>query len=105
MTETRDADIVREVLDAYQGVLISDFYPGYDGVPCRQQKCWVHLIRDLNDDLRKHPSDREYEMFVMQIRDLLAPIIGAVRQYGLKRRHLRKFHGAVSRFYARWIDG
>ena len=34
MTETREADIVREVLAGYQGVLISDFYPGYDGVPC-----------------------------------------------------------------------
>jgi type II secretory pathway pseudopilin PulG len=25
-------------------VLVSDFYPGYDGVPCRQQKCLVHLV-------------------------------------------------------------
>lgn len=43
MTETREADIVREVLDGYQGVLVSDFYPGYDSMPCRQQKCLVHL--------------------------------------------------------------
>ena len=33
MTETREADIVREVLAGYQGVLVSDFYPGYDGDP------------------------------------------------------------------------
>ena len=49
MTETREADIVREVLAGYQGVLVSDFYPGYDSMPCRQQKCLVHLIRDIND--------------------------------------------------------
>ena len=40
MTETREADIVREVLAGYQGVLVCDFYPGYDSMPCRQQKCW-----------------------------------------------------------------
>ena len=33
MTETREADIVREVLAGYKGVLVSDFYPGYDGDP------------------------------------------------------------------------
>jgi len=51
MTETREATIVHEFLRGYRGVLITDFYSGYDSVPCRQQKCWVHLIRDLNDDL------------------------------------------------------
>jgi Transposase IS66 family/RNase_H superfamily len=51
LRESREATIVYEFLAAYQGTLISDFYPGYDSVQCRQQKCWVHLIRDLNDDL------------------------------------------------------
>jgi hypothetical protein len=46
MTETREASIVRDVLAGYQGVLVSDFYPGYDSMPCRQQKCLVHLVRD-----------------------------------------------------------
>jgi transposase-like protein len=45
MTETREADIVREVLGDYQGVLVTDFYPGYDSMPCRQQKCLVHVRR------------------------------------------------------------
>ena len=30
MTETREADIVRNVLAGCKGVLVSDFYPGYD---------------------------------------------------------------------------
>lgn len=51
MTETREAEIIHEVLSGYEGVLVSDFYPGYDSMPCKQQKCLVHLIRDLNDDL------------------------------------------------------
>jgi predicted RecB family nuclease len=103
MTETREAKIVHQVLSGYEGVLVSDFYPGYDSVPCKQQKCLVHLIRDLNDDLWKAPFDREFEAFVLEIRTLLVPIVAAIDRYGLKAWHLRKFEEAVERFYARHI--
>ena len=92
MTQTREADIVREVLAGYQGILVSDFYPGYDGVPCRQQKCLVHLIRDINDDLWKAPFDKELEAFAVQVQALLVPILEAVDRFGLKTWHLRKFN-------------
>ena len=29
--------MVHEFLAHYTGVLLSDFYPGYDAVPCRRQ--------------------------------------------------------------------
>ena len=45
LTETREADVVHTLLGNYAGIMISDFYSGYDAVPCMQQKCWVHLIR------------------------------------------------------------
>jgi predicted RecB family nuclease len=99
MTETREADIVREVLAGYQGVLVSDFYPGYDSMPCRQQKCLVHLIGDLNDDLWKAPFDRELEAFAAEVQALLVPMLEAVNRYGLKAWHLRKFSRDVERFY------
>jgi predicted RecB family nuclease len=105
MTETREADIVREVLSGYQGVLVSDFYPGYDSMPCRQQKCLVHLIRDINDDLWKAPFDKQLEAFAVDVQALLVPIIGAVDRFGLKTRHLRKFNKDVERFYQRNITG
>jgi predicted RecB family nuclease len=105
MTEGREADIVHEVLTGYQGVLVSDFYPGYDGVPCRQQKCLVHLIRDINDDLWKAPFDREFEAFALAVRNLLVPILAAVDRYGLKAWHLRKFEKDVERFYATHVAG
>jgi predicted RecB family nuclease len=105
MTESREADVVREVLAGYEGVLVSDFYPGYDGVPCRQQKCLVHLIRDINDDLWKAPFDGEFEALALAVRDLLVPILGATDRYGLKAWHLRKFAKDVERFYARHIAG
>ena len=73
LTETREATIAHELLHKYQGTLVSDFYPGYDAVKCKQQKCWVHLIRDLNDDLQANPMDREYEEFILEVRNLIVP--------------------------------
>ena len=93
------------MLAGYQGVLVSDFYPGYDGVPCRQQKCLVHLIRDINDDLWKAPFDKELEAFAVEVQALLVPILEAVDRFGLKAWHLRKFHKDVERFYQRNIIG
>jgi transposase len=105
MTETREADIVRTVLADYQGVLVSDFYPGYDSMPCRQQKCLVHLIRDINDDLWKAPFDKELETFAVAVQALLVPILVEVDHYGLKAWHLRKFLKDVERFYDKHIIG
>ncbi|MDJ0573010.1 MAG: IS66 family transposase [Pleurocapsa sp. MO_192.B19] len=104
MTETREAHIVHDFLGDYSGVLVSDFYPGYDGVKCRQQKCWVHLIRDLNDDLWKNPFDTDFEAFVLEVKNLILPILETVEKYGLKHRHLRKFQKNVDKFYNNTIN-
>jgi len=105
LTKTREATIVHEVLAGYAGVLISDFYGGYDAVPCKQQKCLVHLIRDLNQDLWDHPFDGEFERFIVAVRDLLTPLLADAQRYGLKVRHLRKHQQRVNAFYAASIDG
>ena len=103
LTETREATIVHDFLSEYQGILISDFYPGYDSVKCRQQKCLVHLIRDLNDDLWKSPFDREFKSFLSEVKNLIVPILGTVQKYGLKKRHLHKFGKQIDQFYERVI--
>jgi hypothetical protein len=103
LTQTREATMVHDMLSAYRGILISDFYPGYDSVKCKQQKCWVHLIRDLNDDLQANPMDSEYEAFVLEVRNLIVSIMEAVQKYGLKRRNLAKFEQQVEIFYKRVI--
>jgi hypothetical protein len=99
LTETREATVAHELLHKYPGVLVSDFFSGYDSVECRQQKCWVHLIRDLNDDLQANPMDREYEGFVLEVRNLVLSIMEAVQKYGLKSRYLNKFTKQVDVFY------
>ena len=98
-TETRESLIVHEVLSNYNGILISDFYPGYDSVKCRQQKCWSHLIRDINDDLWKEPFNEEFEFFVLQVKNLIVPIIQSIQTNGSKKNNLEKFKIMVEKFY------
>jgi Transposase IS66 family/RNase_H superfamily len=94
LSPTREATIVHEFLKHYDGILISDFYTGYDGLACKQQKCWVHLIRDLNDDLWAYPFDSEDEIFVAEVRNLIIPIMEAIQQYWLEKRAPASLHEA-----------
>jgi hypothetical protein len=98
------SSIVHEFLTNYRGILIADFYPGYDAVPCSQQKCWAHLIRDLNNDLWSAPFDTEFETFVAEVRNLIIPIMQAVQTYGLKKRYLQNFRKSVDHFYEVIVD-
>jgi hypothetical protein len=98
-TKTREGDKLRELLSHYKGVLVSDFYAVYDGVDCPQQKCLIHLIRDLNDDLLKEPFNEELKGLVREFGALLRPMIETVDRFGLKARFLRKHKVFVKRFY------
>jgi len=79
----REATLIHDILHDYEGVLVSDFYPGYDGMKCRQQKCLVHLIRNLNDDLWKIHLIAEYEAFVKAVA-IFGACLADVDKYGLK---------------------
>lgn len=105
LTKTRETNFINDFLAEFKGTLISDFYPGYDALPFKQQKCWVHLLRDINHDLLKSPFDFEYENFVREIRDLFVPIMETVQKYGLKKRNLNKFKKVVNKFYRRVVTG
>jgi len=104
LTETRKSTIAHEFLSDYDGILISDFYPGYDSIKCRQQKCWAHLIRDINEDLWKEPFNEEFETFVLEVKKLIVPILQTIQKYGSKKRHLNKFKKSIDLFYRKSID-
>lgn len=100
-TETREIEMVQKLLGKFKGVLIADFYPGYDSMTCKHQKCWVHLIRDLNNDLWKDPYNIEYEKFIMELRNLIIPIFATIDKYGSKKCHFNKFRKNINEFYNR----
>ena len=79
-------------------MLVSDFYGGYDAVPCKQQKCLIHLMRDINDDVTKHPFNEELVFVAQQFGALLRGIVETIDRYGLKKRHLYKHKQAAEKF-------
>ena len=102
-SETREGELLQAMLKNFKGVLVSDFYAAYDSIQCPQQKCLIHLIRDLNDDVLKHPYDEEMKSLASSFVRLLKPMVETVDRHGLKSRFLRKHMVAVNQFY-REID-
>jgi len=88
---TRDGEILKTVLEDFKGVLVSDFYSAYDAMKCPQQKCLIHLIRDINDDLFHNPFDEALKQVAQRLVGVLKPIIDTIDAHGLKR-HFRHKH-------------
>lgn len=98
-TATREGETVQSLLREFKGVLVTDFYTAYDSIDCPQQKCLIHLMRDLNDDLFKQPFNVELKGLVKAFAELLKPMIETIDRFGLKARFLRKHKAFVERFY------
>jgi hypothetical protein len=100
---TREGNIAEEFLSGFNGVLLSDFYSAYDSISCAQQKCLVHLIRDLNEDVLKEPFNEEMKALVHEFTALLKPVVETIDRFGLKARFLKKHKVGVARFYERLL--
>jgi hypothetical protein len=96
--KSRDRTVLDELLAGFKGVLVSDFYAAYDGVPCPQQKCLIHLMRDINEDLHKNPFDDSLKDIAIQFGVLLRDIVATIDMHGLKAWHMRKHTKDAERF-------
>lgn len=99
LSESREGEIAHKLLADFKGVLVSDFYTAYDSSNCPQQKCLIHLMRDLNDDILDNPFDEQLKQIVVGFGDLLKPIIETVDRYGLEKYFLRKHLVHVDKFF------
>ena len=97
--DTREGDVLHRRLDGYKGVLVSDFYAAYDSLPCPQQKCLLHLMRDLNQAVLDFPFDEELKELVLKFGHLLKNIVETIDRWGLKRRFLKRHLAEVDRFF------
>jgi hypothetical protein len=104
-TPTRNSEFLRELLKGYKGIVVSDFYPGYETLEVTRQKCLIHLIRDLNDDLFKVPFDEEYRSMVSAFGKLLRGMIETIDRHGLQKAYLEKHRADAERFYQTFIEG
>jgi transposase IS66 family protein len=104
LTESREGEIVQQLLKNFKGVLVSDFYAAYESIECPQQKCLIHLMRDLNDEMLNNPFDQEAKLIAVRFAALLRPIVETIDRRGLKAHFLRKHLREVERFYG-FLDG
>jgi len=95
----RTCDFLDKITENFNGVFISDFYKGYESLKCKQQKCLVHLLRDVNDTLFKEQQNDEVKLIATKFGSLLRKIISTIDKYGLKKRNLNKHLKDVENFY------
>ena len=95
---SREASKLNEVLSGFKGVLVSDFYTAYDSLPCPQQKCLIHLMRDINEDLLKHPFNEELTFVAQRFGTLLRGIVETIDRHGLKKFYLQKHKRSAQQF-------
>jgi hypothetical protein len=96
---SREGAFLRKMLKGFEGVLVSDFYSAYDGLPCVQQRCLIHLMRDMNRAILDNPFDQELQSITAPFGSLLRSIIVTVDAHGLKRRYLKAHTNAVAAFF------
>ena len=99
-SDTREGDLIQSMLGEFRGVLVSDFYAVYDSIKCVQQKCLIHLMRDINDDLHKHPFDLELKRIAQDFAQLLRSMVETIDRRGLRKRFLSKHVAEVDKFYS-----
>jgi hypothetical protein len=100
---SREVDFLKVLLEGFSGVLVTDFYSAYDSLPCRQQKCLIHLIRDLNGALLDNPFDGEFKTFAFGFGSLLKVLVTTIDKHGLKQKSLARHHHDVDRFYEEFV--
>ncbi len=101
---TREVGFLQELLKGYAGIIVSDFYPGYETLNVKSQKCLIHLIRDLNDDLFKNQFDQEYNKLVPAFNRLLRKIVETVDKHGLRKTCLNKHVKDTDTFYKNFVE-
>jgi predicted RecB family nuclease len=103
--DSREGTFLKEMLRGFQGVLVSDFYTAYDSLECQQQKCLIHLLRDLNEDLLKNPFDEAFKALAQKFSTLLQKVVETIDRYGLKKMHLHKNREDVKTFFEETCAG
>jgi hypothetical protein len=99
LADSREGGVVQKLLGGFQGVVVSDFYTAYDSLGCPQQRCLIHLMRDLNDEVLTKPFDDPLKQIVTAFAKLLKPMVETVDRHGLKKHFLKKHLMSVERFY------
>ena len=99
IAKSRGAKVAKEIIPKdYSGILVTDFYAAYNGLPGKKQKCLVHLMREMHSLYLKDSSEAFAEAHkklkriiadALRLKDLRPGMVAAVyerRFWRLKQR-------------------
>jgi hypothetical protein len=95
---TRETGFLRDLLGGFAGTLVTDYYPAYDALPFRQQKCLIHFVRDLNGDILGNPLDVELQALGSSFGKVMRDIVGTTERFGLRAKYLQRHMAPVRQF-------
>lgn len=67
---SRSGLVAKRVLGYFRGLLISDFYAGYNRYKGPHQRCWVHLLRELHELKEEHADNEPVLQWAGEVRAL-----------------------------------
>lgn len=68
-SSSRSGKVALEVLgEGYEGVVVSDFYKGYNRLEGIHQRCWVHLLRLMDELVEKSEGEEGVVNWVEEIK-------------------------------------
>lgn len=70
LSSSRGSRVAQAALGEYGGILVSDFYPGYNYHTGLKQRCWVHLLRDLHKLTVAWPQRRTLQRWAKRVNRL-----------------------------------
>lgn len=66
---SRSSQVAKGLIgEAYEGVVVSDFYCGYSPLLCRHQRCWVHFLRELRKLKEDYPDNQSVRTLAKKIK-------------------------------------
>ena len=89
--------------DAYDGVLVSDFYGVYTSYEGRHQYCWAHLLRDIHDLAEQHPQDAGVRGWATAVHALYARATSAEHAPEHRRRQQRAYEQEALALCQPWL--
>jgi len=98
---SRGRGVVKETLgDDYRGVTISDFYPPWDRLKYRSQKCLLHLLRNLRrtEARRGRRCTLQFRRFAKRVRRLVRDAVkihDMVHNGGERLRRKKRLEGRL----------
>lgn len=79
---SRASPVVLEfITEAFDGVLVSDFWGAYNILVCVKQKCLVHLLRDLKRVEQYKSTDMDWASFSKKLKRLIHDAIRLHERY------------------------